>query len=198
MNVQEMSWFQSVDAFEATTRPRNTEKGEQVVDAKQVWRCVNHSGGKDGLYLGTEQKPIGAIVLNPGVVKRANAHTIPRKDDSPALTVPDSYSKLPFKRVEHSFLMIFVQVWNQLGIAVGGKAMPFRFKLLLDFGIVKEFTIKNSGDGPVFIEDGLLAICQANDAQSAVGEGKAWNLQIAILIGAAMKYGLRHVSNDIW
>src|SRR5579871_4513104 len=93
---------------------------------------------------------------------------------------------------EHVFLMIFPEMRDEFRIAMRGKAVSFRFELLLDFEVIEEFAVEDGGDGAIFVVKRLFAVREADDAETAVGEADAGLLEITVLIRAAMNDGVGH------
>ena len=60
-----------------------------------------------------------------------------------AFAVPEGDGELPLEMLEHLFLVIFPEMRNELGIAMGAKAVPLRFELGFNFGIVEEFAVED-------------------------------------------------------
>jgi hypothetical protein len=74
--------------------------------------------------------------------------------------------------------------------------MPVGFQLGARFKVVEELTIKDYCHTPVFVGDRLLAVRQADDAESARSQRQTRALKVAFFVGAAVKNRLRHLFDD--
>jgi hypothetical protein len=77
------------------------------------------------------------------------------------------------------------------------QAMPAPFQLCPFFEVVKQLAIKDHDDVFIFIGHGLLAVREADDAQSARGQRDARLKKESLFIRAAMHQSPRHSPHDI-
>ena len=98
--------------------------------------------------------------------------------------------------LEHSFLMIFPEMRDQLGVAVRAEPMSPGFEPGFDLGVVEEFTIVNDDDGAVLVADRLPSVLQADDAEAPIRQPDAGLFEIAVFIGSAVNDGVRHALQD--
>jgi hypothetical protein len=94
--------------------------------------------------------------------------------------------------LEHLHVMLFPEVRHQLGVAVRGEAMPASFERAPRFRIIEQLAVEDDDDGAVLVGDGLVAVGEADDAETTVGQGHAVALEIALVIGSAMHDGIGH------
>src|SRR5262249_11535676 len=113
----------------------------------------------------------------------------------PAL-IPQREGELAKHPLEHALLTLFPKMRYELGIAMRYKTVPTRFKFRAFLRIVKELAIEHHRHAPVFVCDRLLPIRQPDDAEPPRSQGDAGPLKVPLLVGAAMKYRLRHRMDD--
>ncbi len=91
------------------------------------------------------------------------------------------------------------KVGDEFGVAVGDEVVAALEEFGALFAVVEEFSIEDDGDGAVFVGDGLLAIGEADNAETAGGEGEAGAMEEAFFVGAAVDEGASHAFDDaIW
>ena len=66
--------------------------------------------------------------------------------------------------------MIFPQMGNDLSVAVRDELVSTRPELLSLLDVIKQFAVENYGDAAFLVEDRLLPIGQADNAQPACSE----------------------------
>ena len=148
----------------------------------------HHARGEQPFDLGREKKPVAL----PGPVRAGDAEAVaPELQPSLAL-IPQRDGKLPAQPLEHPFLMLFPQVRNDFGVAVGDEAMPARFQLGPPFDVIEQFAVEDDEDAPVLIGDRLLSIRQADNAQPSRGQRHPGSLEEALFVRAAMQKCARH------
>ena len=192
LNLQVVAGRQRLDALETGDGAGHREEGEQVVDAARVGPRLHHAGGEKRLDLRGEQQPFAVRRGLPGPVERTDAEAVAAEDDAPPLLVPQGDGELAAEVVEHPFLVVFPAVRDDFGVAVGGEAMAAAFQRRLLFRVVEQLAVEDDGDGAVFVEDGLPAVGQADDAEAARGEGQAGPFQVAVLVRPAVDDGVGH------
>ena len=87
---------------------------------------------------------------------------------------------------------LFVQVDNDLGVGVGVKAMTAAFEFGPKLGKVIDFTVKHHPDRPVFIEDGLMAAGNVNNAEAAHTQSGTVLNEDSLIVRTTMNNGLTH------
>src|SRR5262245_8394733 len=88
---------------------------------------------------------------------------------------------------------------NQLGIAMSDEAMAAGFQGMAQLGVIEKLAVVNDSNATVFVEDGLPAIRQADDAEPAGGKAQPGPVQESILIGPAVDDGGRHaLDHTLW
>src|SRR5580765_8260822 len=85
---------------------------------------------------------------------------------------------------------------NDFRVAVLHQAMSARFQLRPLFKVIKELAIEDHDDVPILIGHGLLAIREADNAQSARRQRDAWLKKEALFVRAAMHNSTRHSPHD--
>jgi hypothetical protein len=64
--------------------------------------------------------------------------------------------------------------------------VPAVRELTADFPVVVDFAVKDEGDIPRLVREGLVAGLEVNDAQAPDSQGQVRKLELAVAIGAAM------------
>ena len=188
-----MARLQDRDPLKAGGRAGHGKEVEDLIDAAQVgprrdpaaWRAMALISEANSSH----SPPSGRV---PGPVKRADAEAIAGQHHLAAAAVPQGQGELAVQMFEHAFLMIFPEMRNQLGVAVGGEAMAPAFEHLLGFGIIEELAVEDDGDGAILVADRLLAVGEADDAEPAIGQAEARLVEVAVIVRAAMDDGVGH------
>ena len=78
--------------------------------------------------------------------------------------------------------------------------MPLGFEERADFHMIEQFAIGDHGNGACFIEDGLLSVRNANNAEAAVRQPNAGHRERAGVVWSAMADDVGHPfkSGDLW
>src|SRR5882757_4366555 len=84
---------------------------------------------------------------------------------------------------------------DDLGVAVCDELVSARPELLSSLDVIKQFAVENYGDAAVFVEDRLLPIGQADNAQPACSESQSGTNQKAFFVRAAMQQRPGHSLN---
>ena len=177
-----MAWGQELDAFEAGDGAWERGESEDMIEAASVWASGDHAGGEEGFDFGGEEEPIALA----GPVDRADSEAIAGEKERAGGFVPEGDGKLSAEAFEHPELVFFPEVGNDFGIAEFFEVMPAFFEIAALFEMIEKFTIKDHRDTGGFVGHGLLAIGEADDAQSAGREPEALAEKVAFFVGAAM------------
>jgi hypothetical protein len=81
---------------------------------------------------------------------------------------------------------------DHFGIGARCEDVSLRFQLEPQFGVLEQFAVADHGDRAILVEDGLLPIIEANNAETAMGKTDAWRDEEAIVIGPAVPQRIRH------
>lgn len=73
--------------------------------------------------------------------------------------------------------------------------MAVRFQLRSQFAVIINFSVEDQNGFPVFAEHGLFAGVQVDDLQAYGAQGNLFRFIRALLVGAAMKQGIRGDAN---
>ncbi len=125
-------------------------------------------------------------------MQRANADAVTRQKDGPLVEIDERQRELSLELGEHVLAVLLVEVHDDLGVGVGAENVALGFELGLALGVVEQLAVVDDGDGAVLVEDRLAAVAEADDAQSARCEAKAWANERAFLIGSAMEQRVGH------
>jgi len=129
------------------------------------------------------------------VKKRRNANPIADQQQPLTTLVPQRDRELAIEMLDEAVTILFVQVNDDLGVRVGPKAMPLALQHLPQLQIVVDLAIEDNSHTAIFIEDGLPAALQIDDAQPRVCQRKRRALQKPFTIGASMPQCRSHGRN---
>ena len=147
-----------------------------------------HAGGEQGLRFRREVQG----VLMPGVEERLDAEAIPRREDRPAVLVPQHEGELAAEMVQALRAEVLVEMQGDLAVGPGAQLMSARFELALDRFIAVELAVHHDPRPAVFAGDRLVAGGQIDDAEPGVAEpGHAVRRHpVALPVRAAMMEAL--------
>jgi hypothetical protein len=94
--------------------------------------------------------------------------------------------------------MLLPKVWDDFRVAVFDQAMTACFQLRPLFEVIEQLAIKDRDNVCLLIGHGLLAICQADNAQPARRQGDARLKKEALFVWTAMHQGPRHFPHDFF
>src|SRR5262245_61877151 len=94
--------------------------------------------------------------------------------------------------LEECVSVLLPKMGKQLGVGGGAEVVAFPLELSALLGVVKQLAIEDHPDGAVLVGDRLLAVAEADNAQSSVGEVQAVVAEEAVLIRAAVVERGRH------
>ena len=155
----------------------------------------HHPRGQEPLDLRGEEEPIA--LSRPE--KRADAEPVPGQDQAALTTIPKGQGELAAQVFEHRLAVVFPQVGDQLRVAVGAEPVPLALQLGLALGIVEQLAVEDDGDGSVFVEDRLLAVGQADDAEPPRRQPNARLDKPAFLVRPPVIQGLGHrLKGRLW
>jgi hypothetical protein len=181
-----------VEAFEAGDGAGHGGEGEDLIEATAVWLGGDVSGGEEAFYFGGEEEPVAL----PGPVEGGDAEAISGEGDLVARLVKESDGELAAELAEDVLATFLPEVGDEFGVAMGDEVVAALEEFGALLAIVEEFAIEDDGDGAVFVCDGLLAIGEVDDAETAGGEGEAGAMEEAFFVGAAMNEGASHAFDD--
>src|SRR6185437_1923357 len=163
-----------------------------MIDTTRIGSSLHHPGGEERLDFGSEQQPITFLRGLSCPVQGTDAKAVARQDDATAAAVPESEGELPAQVRKQFFLIVLPAVRDQFRVAVGGEAMAASFQFGTHFGVVEQFAIEDDGDGAILIMNGLAAVGQPDNAETARGKRQSRPFEEAIFIRSAMIQSLRH------
>src|SRR5215207_5259143 len=147
---------------------------------------------KNRLDLGCEnQKPV-----NDGIEQRTDAKLISGQEKCSLITVVDRKTKLRIQLVEKLHAFVFIQVDQHFNVGLAPKCMALLFQPASQFAKVENLTVATQHQRPIFVEYGLIACCEIDDAQPPRSESGVFIHKIPVRIRASMDEGVRHASND--
>ena len=104
------------------------------------------------------------------VIKRLNPHPIARAKEPPAPAVPDGKPEHAAQVVDAFLAVLFIEMNNGLGIAVGAVAMAARLQAGPQLGVVINLAVKNNPNRAIFVAEGLMSGLYVHDTQPAHGD----------------------------
>ena len=191
-DLKEVTGGEEVDAFEAGDGAGHGGEGEDLIEATAVWLGGDVSGGEEAFYFGGEEEPVAL----PGPVEGGDAEAISGEGDLVARLVKESDGELAAELAEDVLATFLPEVGDEFGVAMGDEVVAALEEFGALLAIVEEFAIEDDGDGAVFVCDGLLAIGEVDDAETAGGEGEAGAMEEAFFVEAAMNEGASHAFDD--
>src|SRR5690606_36471791 len=110
-----------------------------------------------------------------------------------ALTpVPQGHSPLAVEAVEGGLAPLLVGVHDDLGVALGAKAMSLREQLLAQLYVVEDLSVEHEPQRLVLIGQRLLPALQIDDGQARMGEARTVISVDAEFIGPSVVHGTTH------
>ena len=182
-----------MDAFEAGDGAGHGGEGEDLIDATAVGLGGDVAGGEEAFYFGSEEEPVALS----GPVEGRDAEAISGEGDLVAGLVVESDGELAAELAEDVLATFFPKVGDEFGVAVGDEVMAALEEFGALFAVVEEFAVEDDGDGLVFVGDGLLAIGEADNAETAGGECEAVAMEEAFFVGAAVDERASHAFDDV-
>src|ERR1017187_3807541 len=85
---------------------------------------------------------------------------------------------------------------NDFGVGVGVEAMAAAFELGAEFGEIVNLAVENDPCAAVFVEDGLMASGEIDDAEAAHAEASAVGDVKSLIVGAAVNDLVAHVVHE--
>lgn len=89
--------------------------------------------------------------------------------------------------------MVFVEVYNYLGVGLSIKAVSAFFKNDPEFRVIEDLAVKNNPLIFIFVVHGLPAAFQVYNAQSGVGKARVPVIVKTESVGTAMAHCRNHV-----
>ena len=87
---------------------------------------------------------------------------------------------------------MFVAVDEGFGVAEGGEGVSEALELGAEFAVVVDFAVEDDGAGAVFVEDGLPAAGEVDDAEASHAHLEAWAFVAAFAVGASVDLDASH------
>ncbi len=100
--------------------------------------------------------------------QRTDADAISPENDDAADEIDQGERELPFQIGKQTLPILLVEMDEDFAVAVGAEHVPLGFEVRPAFGIIEELAVADDGDGAVFVEDGLLAVLESDDAEAAM------------------------------
>ena len=119
-------------------------------------------------------------------MQRTDADAVAREEHDPLGDVEQHEGELTLEMREQILAVLLVEMHDQLAVAAAAEDVAARLKLGLALRVVEELAVADHGDGAVFVEDRLLAVTQADDAEPLLDGADAWREEGAGLVGPAM------------
>ena len=69
--------------------------------------------------------------------------------------------------MEHVLAVLLIKMHDDFCVRMRAKHVTFGFKLGLALRVVEQLAIVDDSDRAIFVEDGLIAVTETDDAQSA-------------------------------
>ena len=110
-------------------------------------------------------------------VERLDAEPIAHEQQPPPWRVPDRECEHAAEAVHAVVAPLFIRVDDGLGVRARAVAMPGRFELAADVGVVVDLAVEHDPDGAVFVGQRLLARARDRRCSDGGGRGAAHSSQ---------------------
>src|SRR5579863_969182 len=140
----------------------------------------------------SEDQPLGTEIL----VERLDAQAIARQEKSLAARVPDGEGEHSAQVLHAVASVLFVEVDDGFGVAMGAVDVAAGLKLRSQFGVVVDFAVEDDPGGSVFVAKWLMAGGEVDDAEAAHAEADRAGGVNAVVIGTAVRHGVAHAPED--
>ena len=120
------------------------------------------------------------------IEQRANAHTVTSKQNRLFPGVIKGYGKLAIEILDKIRAFLFVEMNDHLGVGFGAKMMPLANKLLAQFKVIEDLTVKDDPHRSILIANRLPSPLQVNDAQARMSKANQVVLKKTEPIGSPM------------
>ena len=159
LDDQGMTGWQLENAPQRGLLPRLVMVGEEPPDGP--WVDVTRDGGigEDRLDLRGEAERMRILM----VVKRLDAHPIPRNKKTSFSSIPNRKGEHPPQPLHAGIPIFLIQVDDDFGVRPGPEGMAFREKFLPQFLEVIDFAVEDDPDRLIFIGHRLGTGVQVDD-----------------------------------
>src|SRR5262249_59428020 len=170
------------DALEDAGVGGNAGVGRVVVDRGAV--ALRGHGGvlEQGLQLAGEDE---AALVEP-VEERLLAEPVPRHEHGAVAAVPDREGEHAAEALDAAGAALLGSVDDRVRAGAGREAMPGLLQLGLQLDVVVDLAVEHDGHRAVFVEDGLAAALEVDDAEAAVTESDAAPDEQPLTVGSSM------------
>src|SRR6476619_4412519 len=131
-------------------------------------------------------------VVDDRVVERIDPEMISREQQLALFSVEQCKGKLAIEFVDEIDAIFLVKMGEHFDVAAGAERVPFFNQGGSQLAIVVDLAITNYDDGFVFIEEGLVAAFEVDDAQPAKAETDIVRNEVARRIRPAMNELVGH------
>src|SRR5215470_17898555 len=115
-----MARRQSPESLKGGCRARDITIGQILGHARQIGSPLDLGVLKDGLRLRRESESVRVLLITEGLFPQS----ISGKEELPSRTVPDGEGEHPSEESQTVSPVLFIQVEDDLGVAVGAEPVP--------------------------------------------------------------------------
>src|ERR1700680_786180 len=180
-----MSRLEAEDILEYRSRPGNISQREVLVERFRINFPRNCWDLEERFNFRRERKKSAIRV----VVDRLHAQPVPREQQPAFPAIPDGEGEHAPEMLDSIIPILFVSVENRLGVRLRPECVTRRNQIGSQVAVVVDFGVEYDCGRAIFIENGLLATFQINDAEAAESESYPAFDKEAFVIGPAMRHG---------
>ena len=130
------------------------------------------------------------------IVKRLFAKAVAREGQFAFGLIVDGEGEHATQFLDAVGAHFFVEMNNDFGVGVGVEAMAAAFELGAEFGKVVNLAVENDPCAAIFVEDGLMASGEVDDAEPAHAETSAVGDIESLVVGAAIHDLVAHMVHE--
>jgi hypothetical protein len=153
-------------------RAARTERKEckEVIESPWIGLWPDGAGVDEGLNLRSEEDEVALARPKQG----ADANAIPREDDFATREVNQRKGKLTFEIGKQVLTVLLIEMDNDFAVTMRAKHMPLGLEVRPALGKVEQLSVADNRDTAIFVQDRLLTVLKAHDAQSAMRKTDPW------------------------
>ena len=183
-----MTRCERLHAFKSGAASAKGEEGEEMVETTRVRLRRHTARGDQSFDLGPEIDQVA--LARPE--QRANPHPVARQQHGPPLEVDQREGELTFEVLEELLAILFIEMDDDLAVAMGPEDMTLGFKLRPPLREIEQLAITDDDDTFVLVEDRLMPVAQADNAEAPIGDPDARGDEEAVIIRPTMMKRIRH------
>jgi hypothetical protein len=174
-------------------RRQDKSDRKQLLHGAGVNLSFNTTAGEDGFELRPEKQSAGS----DGIAQWLDAKPISGQHEPSMTGIPDSEAEHASQEIHTAHPMVLVQVDDDFDIRIGMETMAGGLQVSTQFLVVVDLSVAHNRDRAVFIGNGLIAVLQVDDAQSAEAETDARFNKVTVPIRSTVGHHVRHSMKHI-